>query len=64
MITGASYPEPLFVCGIELQGDVLYLQLDEHVRDLALAKGGVSKLTWTRVRTLIVPIDGTQVLLS
>ncbi len=36
-----SYPEPLGVCGIELQGGVLQLQLDEHFQDReTMGKGG------------------------
>ncbi len=64
VITSTSSSEPLFVCGIELQGAVLYLQFDENVEDMALGRGGVSKLKRTRAGTLITLTDGTHILLS
>ncbi len=58
-----SHSEPLGVCGIELQGGVLQLQLDEHFQDRE-RDYGKRWLTRTRAGTLIILTDDTQVLLS
>ncbi len=59
-----DHSEPPFVHRVQLQGSVLYIELDDG-RELSLGKAGVQKLTQTLVETLIMLSGGgSEVIIS